>query len=66
VAVGNINDAATVDVLCDGPLMMDQSGYGVACSRCSNRIEANEGLRQLGLKVGLIGEDEHTNRGVAS
>jgi hypothetical protein len=54
VAVGNINDAATIDVLCDGPLMMDQSGYGVACSRCSNRIEANEGLRQLGLKVGLI------------
>jgi hypothetical protein len=53
---------SNVDVICDGPLMMDPSGYGVACNRCGNRHEADEGLRQLGLRVGLIGENEHNQQ----
>lgn len=46
--------------VCGGPLFMDRDGHAVECSRCGNRQEADHGLRELGLKIGLIDENGYT------
>lgn len=44
------------DGVCGGPLFMDKTQTAVRCASCGQRQEADSGLRELGLKVGLIGE----------
>jgi len=46
-----------VDVICGGPLRMDETRRAVECGRCGRRFDANDELRRLGLLVGLIGQD---------
>lgn len=47
-----------VQVLCGGALVMDKERVSVKCLGCGVRVEANEGLRELGVLVGrLIGEN---------
>jgi hypothetical protein len=46
--------------VCGGPLFMKDDGRAVECADCGNRQEADSGLRELGLKVGLIGDDGTT------
>jgi len=43
--------------VCGGPLFMDKESRAVECAECGNRQEADSGLRELGLKVGLIGDN---------
>ena len=44
-------EGSDLQVPCGGALVMDREGTGVHCVRCPNRVEANDGLRQLGLIV---------------
>lgn len=54
--------------VCGGPLFLDKEKRAVRCASCGNTQEADSGLRELGLKVGLIGDDGGTtgNRKAAS
>lgn len=49
--------------VCGGPLFMDREKRAVRCAECGNTQAADSGLRELGLKVGLIGEDGTTTGG---
>jgi hypothetical protein len=52
--LGDLDDPEPVQVLCGGALVMDREGTGVHCLTCQNRVEANDGLRALGLLVDRI------------
>lgn len=58
VAIGQINDPATTQVLCGGALVMETEGTAVRCLSCGTRHEANQGLRELGLIVGRLVRDD--------
>ncbi|HEY2086272.1 MAG TPA: hypothetical protein VGH54_09635 [Mycobacterium sp.] len=46
--------------VCGGPLFMDKESRAVRCASCGSRYEADSGLRELGLKIGII--DDNGNR----
>lgn len=46
--------------VCGGPLFMDKDKRAVRCAECGNTQQADSGLRELGLKVGLIDDNGDT------
>lgn len=59
--IGDVNDPATVQVLCGGALVLDEDKTGVKCLRCGETIQADKGLRELGLIVGAMFGDTGSN-----